>query len=126
MGEEPRRARNVFVVLNPVAGTSDGAMVRATLEEHLASDDRKVEIYETTGAEGEDIPALVQAAIACDADLVVAAGGDGTVSLVADALVGTNVPLGIVPIGTANVLAQVLELPGDLAGAAALLAGDLP
>ncbi|HMQ35255.1 MAG TPA: diacylglycerol kinase family protein [Chloroflexaceae bacterium] len=125
MTEEPQRASYIFVVLNPVAGTSDGGSVRATLEERLAADGRRVEFYETTGAEDEDIPAVVRAALARGADLVVAAGGDGTVSLVADALAGGDVPLGIVPVGTANVLAEVLELPGDVPGVAELLAGDL-
>lgn len=125
MGDEPLRPSYVFVVLNPVAGTSDGLSVRATLEERLAADGRRVEVYETTGAEDEDIPALVREAVGRGADLVVAAGGDGTVSLVADALAGGEVPLGIVPVGTANVLAQVLELPGDVAGAAELLGGEV-
>lgn len=125
MTEEPQRASHIFVVLNPVAGTSDGASVRATLEERLATDGRRVEFYETTGADDEDIPALVRAAVARGADLVLAAGGDGTVSLVADALAGGDVPLGVVPVGTANVLAEVLDLPGDVAAAAELMAGDL-
>ncbi|GAB4448767.1 MAG: hypothetical protein OHK0015_53650 [Chloroflexi bacterium OHK40] len=126
MGDEPRRATHVFVVLNPVAGTSNSAEVRAALEQWITGPDRRCTIYETTGAEGEDVAALVRAAVADGADLVVAAGGDGTVSLVANALVGTDVPLGILPIGTANVLAQVLGMPMDLHGAVDLLAGDLP
>jgi diacylglycerol kinase family enzyme len=40
---------------------------------------------------------LVKAAIAAQADLVIAAGGDGTVSAVAGALIGTGIPLGIIP-----------------------------
>ncbi len=125
MADEAQSASHILVVLNPMAGTSDGASVRATLEERLSAGGRLVEVYETTGAEDEDIPALVRAALERGVDLVVAAGGDGTVSLVADALAGGDVPLGIVPVGTANVFAQVLELPGDVAGAADLLAGEL-
>jgi diacylglycerol kinase family enzyme len=45
-------------------------------------------------------------------DLVVAVGGDGTVRGCAEGLAGTGVPLGIVPHGTANLLARTLRLPG--------------
>jgi diacylglycerol kinase (ATP) len=54
---------------------------------------------------------LVKAAIAAQADLVIAAGGDGTVSAVAGALVGTGIPLGIIPRGTANAFAVALGIP---------------
>ena len=53
-----------------------------------------------------------QAAALDGTDLVVAAGGDGTVRGCAEGLAGTGVPLGIVPQGTANLLARTLGIPG--------------
>jgi diacylglycerol kinase family enzyme len=45
------------------------------------------------------------------ADLVVAVGGDGTVRCCAEGMVGTDVPMAIVPMGTANLLARTLGIP---------------
>ena len=73
--------------------------------------------------EGEDISATVRQAVANGFETVVAAGGDGTVSAVANAMVGTPSRLGIIPLGTTNVLARELGIPLDLEEACALLCG---
>ena len=59
-------------------------------------------------------------------DLVVAAGGDGTVGAVASHLTGTELPLAILPLGTANDVARSLYLPMDVAEACVAIAGALP
>lgn len=64
--------------------------------------------------------AQASAALADGAELVVAAGGDGTVRAVAHALAGTSAELGVVPNGTANLLAHNLEIPADHRSAAAI------
>jgi diacylglycerol kinase family enzyme len=60
-----------------------------------------------------DSPALTRLAVEAGADLVVAAGGDGTVRACAEALAGTGIPLAIVPLGTANLVARALGVPGQ-------------
>ncbi|MFY9934984.1 MAG: diacylglycerol kinase family protein [Streptosporangiaceae bacterium] len=55
---------------------------------------------------------LARRAVDAGAGLVFAAGGDGTVRACAEALAGTRVPLGIVPLGTANLTARALGIPG--------------
>jgi YegS/Rv2252/BmrU family lipid kinase len=60
-------------------------------------------------------------AVAKGASLVAACGGDGTVMDVAAGLLGSQVPLAILPMGTGNVLAKELGIPQDLAAACALM-----
>ncbi|HEV2108574.1 MAG TPA: diacylglycerol kinase family protein [Thermomicrobiales bacterium] len=58
------------------------------------------------------------------ADVVVAVGGDGTVGEVASALVGTGIPLAIIPAGSTNIIAQELGIPRHPGRAARLLFGS--
>lgn len=58
-----------------------------------------------------------------DADGVIASGGDGTVSEVAAAIEGRHIPLGIIPSGSTNIIAQELGIPGSVSAATALAFG---
>ena len=55
-------------------------------------------------------------------DAVILGGGDGTLTLAADALVDVQLPLGILPMGTANDLARTLGIPSDPVAAAEVIA----
>jgi diacylglycerol kinase (ATP) len=117
--------QQVFVVFNPKAGKEDQAdEVRAALASHFTSPGWATEIYETTGKEGEDVAAICRAACEKGADLVIAAGGDGTLVGVANGLVHSPVPLGILPLGTGNGLARALLIPLKLDEAMELLVND--
>ena len=61
-----------------------------------------------------------------DADAILVAGGDGTINEVANGMVYSNVPLGVLPGGTANVLASEIGLGGDMLAAAKQLNAWIP
>jgi diacylglycerol kinase (ATP) len=117
--------QKVFVVFNPKAGKEDQAdEVRAALAKYFTLPQWTSEIYETTGKKDEDVAALCRAACKRGVDLVVAAGGDGTLVGVANGLVNSPVPLGILPLGTGNDLARALLIPLKLDEAMELLVSD--
>lgn len=68
-----------------------------------------------------DLVAAARQAVENGAEIVVAAGGDGTVNAVASALFGTAAALGILPLGTLNHFARTLRIPVDLESAISTL-----
>jgi diacylglycerol kinase family enzyme len=75
---------------------------------------------------GDEIAAAVADAVARRPPLVVAGGGDGTVSSVAAALVETGIAFGVLPLGTLNHFAKDLGVPLELADAVAVIARGEP
>jgi len=68
------------------------------------------------------LPERIELACALAPDMLVVAGGDGTLACAAQRIAGTGIVLGILPFGTANVLARDLGIPiGDVAAAVATL-----
>src|SRR5690606_8259753 len=106
------QGRRVLAILNPSSGTGEGSSFEdelpATLTRHGAS---SVDVRVTQGPED----AFDWAAAAADEgfDLVLAGGGDGTVTAVGHGVMRSKatLPIGIVPLGTGNGLARVLGLP---------------
>lgn len=105
--DHPRR---IALVLNPSKAGAD------TVREQIAAAVRKaglpdLQVYETTVEDpGQQ---MARDAIAAGADVVLAAGGDGTVRFVAEELAGSDATLGLIPLGTGNLLARNLRLPID-------------
>jgi diacylglycerol kinase family enzyme len=78
----------------------------------------KIELLETRSADAGD--GVTRQAVEAGARLVFAVGGDGTVQACAQALAGSQVPLAIVPRGTANLVATALGIPSSLDAALAV------
>jgi diacylglycerol kinase (ATP) len=107
----------ILVVLNPSAGQSGVDLRLVNRIIHNAGMDWEMGITNTFGDGGR----LAARAVAEGASLVAACGGDGTISDVATGLLGSDVPLAILPNGTGNVLAKDLGIPLDLSGACNLM-----
>lgn len=100
--------RFIHIILNPTAGARKRHLLDAVVG-RLRAAGADVTIEFTT-APGHATELARAAARSGKADVIVAAGGDGTINEVARGLLGQGVPLGIVPLGTANVLAIEIGL----------------
>lgn len=115
-GPAAGRPPRLLVVFNPAAGRRRGRLFRGTLDA-LRAGGARLELMETT-ARG-DAERFAAAADPAAWDAVVAAGGDGTINEVINGLAGRDLPLGLLPLGTANVLAREIGLevtPHAIAG----------
>ncbi len=103
--------RSAYLIFNPVSGQGDADEDLAKIKSILTPE-FDLDIHETTKEVGAD--ELARQALEQNAEIVIASGGDGTVSSVAGVLTNTGVSLGIVARGTANAFASALELPNSL------------
>lgn len=106
---ERLRAKSAAVIYNPVARTlsRNRHLLQRTIEA-LAVQNIKAKLVATTGPNSAG--AQVRHQIESGCDLIFAAGGDGTVNEVANGMLHTGIPLGVLPGGTANVLAREMKL----------------
>ena len=101
--------RRCAVISNPVKVSEDfRARVEQALARHGYADPLWLETSKEDPGRG-----MVAQAVAEGVDLVIGAGGDGTIRLIADGLANTGIPLGLVAAGTGNLLARNLDLPLD-------------
>lgn len=98
----------IAVIINHDAGTNHSIDV-ADLAERLRAGGYETSI--TVSQNGADVVTAAKAARADGADIVVAGGGDGTINAVAAELIGTDIALGVLPLGTLNHFAKALGIP---------------
>lgn len=115
------QTRFAHLIFNPVSGQGnsqqDLLLIRKLLEPYMQL---KV-CFTTPQITAEQ---LAKEAIASGSDLIIASGGDGTVSAVAGEIIGKGIPLGVIPRGTANAFCVALGIPTNIRGACeTILAG---
>jgi YegS/Rv2252/BmrU family lipid kinase len=107
------------LIYNPVAGRRPARREREVRQGAAALRQSGLEIELAPTARPDMANELAQAAVANGVEVVLACGGDGTINEVINGLAGSQVPLGLLPGGTANILARELGLPLDPVRAAA-------
>jgi len=104
--------KKIVFIINPIAGSGAGGRVKTQIEEYFQHSGH----YDITIKLSEHIGHAKKIAGSYNhkKDItIVAVGGDGTINEVANSLVGTKIPLGIIPIGSGNGLARHLNIPTD-------------
>jgi len=113
--------RKLHVIVNPIAGGKNKEPLAQQIAAH-----RLAQLYEVSLSYTEaryHATQLAQKALDKGADIVAVAGGDGTVNEVAQALVGSSIPLALIPCGSGNGLARHLQIPLDVTAALELIEG---
>ncbi len=114
--------RKVLLVVNPISGGISKDEIYEIAINRAANDKFDLRIYQTTGKmDPEQITLLVQNIAP---ERVIVAGGDGTIAMVAMAIAGMNIALGILPAGSANGLCADFNLPANFSEALTIALGD--
>jgi len=103
---------NIIFIINPIARKGKGKIVASRIQQffHEKSINIQISFTEKSGHATE----LTKQLISLKPNAIVACGGDGTINEVAQALVGTDIALGIIPIGSGNGLAANLHIPKSI------------
>jgi YegS/Rv2252/BmrU family lipid kinase len=107
---------HIAVVLNAKSGQGTSFRAAESLQEIFAQAGREARITLARG--GQDTNAAMRRAVEGGCRVLVAGGGDGTINSAASAVVGRDVPIGVVPLGTLNHFAKDVGIPLDLDEAA--------
>jgi len=110
---------HIHFIINPIAGHGTSSLTREFFERFFVKTNHQLTVkhseYKKHAIE------LTKNSILEGADIIVACGGDGTINEVASCLVGTKIPLGIVPVGSGNGLASHLGVPRNLRRSLAII-----
>ena len=106
---QPSGPLKFLFVINPVSGGKSKNNCQEAIIEYFSTKPHAIDFLLLTGK--NDAASLDDKIKEIKPDRVIAVGGDGTVNFVAKKLLGTGIPLGILPAGSANGLAKELKLP---------------
>jgi len=102
----------LLFIINPGSG-SHNINLKEVISEHFAEKETEVELFELP--EDCALDKIKDRISESQANRVIAVGGDGTLKLVAECLLNSETPIGIIPTGSANGMAKELGIPTDIA-----------
>ncbi len=108
-------AGSIEIILNPKSGAHKAEETHAEIEQVFRESGRKFHI---SLAAGEDLKRLAKRRATDECEILVAAGGDGTICCVAEVALAEGKTLGVIPLGTFNYFAKNLDIPLEPAEAA--------
>jgi diacylglycerol kinase (ATP) len=118
-------SRTVAVLINPTSGRGKGGKLAPQVARSLHQ--AGIDMVDIVGTDASSALAMAREAVDTGVDALIACGGDGTIHLAVQVVAGTDVPLGIVPVGTGDDNARMLEIPrGDIEAAVAVISGWTP
>ena len=100
---------DIHFIVNPIAGKGKSLITETILKPFFIGSLHRLVVKHS--AFKKHATQLTNDSIAEKADIIVACGGDGTINEVARCLVGSDIPLGIIPMGSGNGLASNLNIP---------------
>ncbi|MBT2161279.1 diacylglycerol/lipid kinase family protein [Zobellia barbeyronii] len=109
----------IHFIVNPVAGHGRSLLTKEFLLPYFIRSHHHLVVKHSEYKNHAIV--LTRESITQKADIIVACGGDGTINEVASCLVGTSIPLGIIPMGSGNGLASNLRIPKNLRKALAII-----
>jgi len=113
----------LLFIINPGSGSHD-INLKEVISSHFSSKEVSIELFDLP--KDCSLEKIKQSIAQANADRVVAVGGDGTLKLVAECLLNTDVPIGIIPAGSANGMAKELGIPTDMEEALDLVLNGKP
>ncbi len=111
---------SVCVILNGGSGRKSSDDIADQIRDALRAEGQEADIRLIRHS--RDLVSSIEQAASEDFDTIVAAGGDGTISAVADVLHGTGITMGLIPLGTFNYFARSLAIPDTIEDAARIIA----
>ena len=104
----PTPVQKKLFIINPVSGPAEKNWSNI-IQTYFQQQSQQIELY--TIPENATAALVREKIISFSPGMVVAVGGDGTIKLVAESLLESNIPLGILPAGSANGMAKELAIP---------------